>query len=159
MKRLNSTKFLKTSLLLMLMLLVSTVAPAKNKNEVSFYIDGGMFAMDIVVLSVEKQGNDYFILSRTPFHNIVEKTIELLIRTSTDEVVKLPGQKISESKFVSKENNRDIYAKFLVTPAQFEEIRSGIKRIRIAGAGVDKDFKKDKIGKKLYKLYLRAKDF
>lgn len=160
MKQLKPTNFFKASLLLVLMMSVTVCASAKNKRYVLFYLDSGIIKMDMVACSVEKQGGTYFIVTSTPSHDIIDDHPTLQIRTFSGDVMKLSGLTVGKA---SKENDKDnSYAKFRITPQQFEKIKSGIKRFRIsptAKGSVDKDFRRDKIGKKLYKLYLRAVDF
>ena len=50
-------------------------------------------------------------------------------------------------------------AQFKVSPKQFESIKSGIAKIRLDMTPMnhERTFKKDKIGKKLYQFYLKAK--
>jgi len=162
MKRLNSTKILRTALMLLLMACITIGVSAKNKRDVRFTLDSGLFAMDYVTCNVEKQGNSYFLVTSTYWHDIIADNPTLKIRTFDGDVLTLTGKKIGEAKFVSKENDRDHYAQFRITPQQFEKIKSGIKRFRISpvsDGAVDKEFKNRKIGKKIYKLYLKAKDF
>lgn len=160
MKQLKLKTFLRKTLLLMLIALVPTVASAKNKRNVLFYLDSGIIKVDVVVCNVEKQGNAYYIVTTTYYHSLIDDYPTLQIRTFSGDVMKLSGQTVDKA---SKDNDKgNITAKFRITPQQFEKIKSGIKRFRVSptsGGAVDKEFRSKKIGKKLYKLYLRAKDF
>lgn len=160
MKQLKLITFLRKTLLLMLIALVPTVASAKNKRGVSFYLDRGFIQVDMVTCNVEKQGNAYYIVTRAYMHPLIDDNPTLQIRTFSGDVMKLSGQTVDKA---SKDNDKgNIIAKFRITPQQFEKIKSGIKRFRVSptsGGSFDKEFRRDKIGKKLYKLYLRAKDF
>lgn len=159
MKNNKSTKLFRAVLLLMLIMLVPITASA-NKREVSFYLDKGLIQVDLIICNVEKQGNAYFIVTSSPFHELIDDHPVLQIRTHRGDVLKLPGQTVAKA---AKDNDKgNNIAKFRVTPQQFEKIRSGVKRFRIsptANGAVDKEFGRDKIGKELYKLYLKAEDF
>ena len=51
-------------------------------------------------------------------------------------------------------------AQFVVTPQQFELLKSGVKKIRLSTTPIEHErtFKKDRIGKKLYEFYIEQRD-
>lgn len=156
MKNNKSTKLFRAVLLLMLIMLVPITASAKKKAYVMFKLA----TLDYVICNVERQGNSYFIVTSSPNHELIDDHPVLQIRTHRGDVLKLPGQTVAKA---AKDNDKgNNIAKFRVTPQQFEKIRSGVERFRIsptANGAVDKEFGRDKIGKELYKLYLKAEDF
>lgn len=90
------------------------------------------------------------------------------IRTFNDEVITLSGDfqgNGSESIGLVAGNLvipfTDIIstAQFKVTPSQFEEIKNGVSKVRLSMTPMnhERTFKKDKIGKKLYELFIEAR--
>ena len=90
------------------------------------------------------------------------------IRTFNDDVITLNGVVIgndSESMGIVSGNivlpvtAIRSTAQFEVTAEQFEMIKSGVAKIRLTMSPMnhERTFKKDKIGKKLYKFYQKAK--
>ena len=51
-------------------------------------------------------------------------------------------------------------AQFSITPEQLEMIKSGVIKIRLSTTPIEheREFTKDKIGKKLYEFYLNIRD-
>ena len=91
------------------------------------------------------------------------------IRTFNDEVLTFNGVAIgngSESAGIVSGNlvipitSIISTAQFQVTPEQFEKIKIGVSKIRLSMTPMnhERTFKKDKIGKKLYKFFLKVKD-
>lgn len=119
--------------------------------------------------SVAKQDTSFYIIAtvrsdRMRFLN--EPTLK--IRTFNDEVINLSGILLgngSESAGIVSGNivipitEINSTAQFRVTPAQFEEIKNGIAKVRLSMTPMnhERTFKKDKIGKKLYQFYLKVK--
>lgn len=122
-----------------------------------------------VTYSVAKQDSSYYIVAtvsseRMRFLN--EPTMK--IRTFNDKVITLSGVLLgsgSESAGVVSSNIVipliwiNSTAQFKVTPAQFEELKSGVSKVRLSMTPTnhERTFKKDKIGKKLYQFYLDVK--
>ena len=119
--------------------------------------------------SVAKQDTSYYIIAtvrsdRMRFLN--EPTMK--VRTFNDEVITLSGVVIgngSQSAGIVSGNivipvtEISSTAQFKVTPEQFESIKSGVAKVRLDMTPMnhERTFKKDKIGKKLYQFYLKAK--
>ena len=122
-----------------------------------------------VTFNVMKQDSSYYIVTAvmsTGMQFLNEPTMKL--RTFSGAVLTLPGILLgngNQSLGIVTGNIVLPYAynistaQFSVTPEQFEEIKSGVLKIRLTMAPVDheKVFKKDKIGRKLYKKYLKVK--
>lgn len=122
-----------------------------------------------VTYSVAKQDSLYYIVAtvsseRMRFLN--EPTMK--IRTFNDKVITLSGVLLgsgSESAGVVSSNIVipliwiNSTAQFKVTPAQFEELKNGVSKVRLSMTPMnhERTFKKDKIGKKLYQFYLDVK--
>ena len=86
------------------------------------------------------------------------------VRTFKDEILTFPGSVVtngaSKGGYVIGQtvySDKHSIAQFCVSPNDFEKLKDGIERIRLSMTPVNHDhsFKKDKIGKKLYKLYLK----
>lgn len=93
----------------------------------------------------------------------------LMIRTFNDDVLKLSGAHIGDGSetggivignVVCPVTEISSTAQFYVTPEQMEQIKEGVKKVRISTTPIvhEKTFSSDKIGKKLYKFYLKAKE-
>lgn len=93
----------------------------------------------------------------------------MLIRTSDGEVLKLDGVLLdsrSESAglvcgyMVIPVTSVHSSAQFSITPEQLEKLKSGVKKIRLSTTPYEheREFRKDKIGARLYKTYLNMRD-
>lgn len=119
--------------------------------------------------SVAKQDSSYYIIATVRSDRMTflsEPTMK--VRTFNDEVITLTGTAIgngSQSAGIVSGNiiipvtEISSTAQFKVTPEQFESIKSGIAKVRLDMTPMnhERTFKKDKIGKKLYQFYLKAK--
>lgn len=119
--------------------------------------------------SVAKQDSLFYIIAtvssdRLKFLN----NPTMKIRTANGDVITLNGANIgngSESAGVVIGNmvypvtEINSTAQFAITPQEFEMIRDGIIKVRLSMSPMnhEKEFKKDKIGKKLYEFYLKEK--
>lgn len=125
--------------------------------------------------SVAKQDSSYFIvvtIKSDRFQFLKETT--MMIRNFSDEVLKLEGKHIGDGSetagivagnLVLPVTSLSTTAQFPITPEQMEFLRSGVAKIRITAIPMnhERTFKKDRIGKKLYKylkdLTLNKDDF
>ena len=119
--------------------------------------------------SVAKQDTSYYIIATVRSDRMTflsEPTMK--VRTFNDEVLSFTGVVIgngSQSAGIVSGNivipvtEISSTAQFKVTPEQFESIKSGIAKVRLDMTPMnhERTFKKDKIGKKLYQFYLKAK--
>ena len=119
--------------------------------------------------SVAKQDSSYYIIATVRSDRMTflsEPTMK--VRTFDDEVITFTGTAIgngSQSAGIVSGNiiipvtEISSTAQFKVTPDQFESIKSGIAKVRLDMTPMnhERTFKKDKIGKKLYQFYLKAK--
>ena len=119
--------------------------------------------------SVVKQDSNYYIIAtvRSDRMNFLSSPT-MKIRTFNNEVITLNGVVIgngSESAGIVAGNmiipitEISSTAQFIITPEQFEMLNDGVQKIRMSMTPMDHErtFKKDKIGKKLYQFYLKAK--
>lgn len=120
--------------------------------------------------SVAKQDSSYYIIAtvRSSDRMTFLSNPTMKVRTFNDEVITLTGTAIgngSQSAGIVSGNiiipvtEISSTAQFKVSPEQFESIKSGIAKIRLDMTPMnhERTFKKDKIGKKLYQFYLKAK--
>ena len=119
--------------------------------------------------SVSKQDTSYYIVASVHSDRMLylnEPTMK--IRTFQGDVFEVKGAVIgntSESAGLMTGNimipvtEISSTAQFKVTPEQFELLKDGVAKIRLTMTPMnhERTFKKDKIGKKLYKLYLKAR--
>ncbi len=118
--------------------------------------------------SVIKQDTTYYIVATVSSDRLMFiKEPVMLIKNYDGKVVKLEGDIISngsESAGILVSNvmipvtEINSTAQFKITPEQFEIIKNGIAKVRLSTIPIqhERTFKKDKIGKKLYKFYQKA---
>ena len=120
--------------------------------------------------SIAKHENQYYIIatvSSDRLQFLSEST--MLIRTTNGEVLKLSGELMnnrSESAGIVSGNmvipvtSIISSAQFSITPEQLEMIKSGVIKIRLSTTPIEheREFTKDKIGKRLYEFYLNIRD-
>ena len=118
--------------------------------------------------SVIKQDTTYYIVATVSSDRLMFiKEPVMLIKNYDGKVVKLEGDIISngsESAGILVSNvmipvtEINSTAQFKITPEQFEIIKNGIAKVRLSTIPIqhERTFKKDKIGKKLYKFYMKA---
>lgn len=119
--------------------------------------------------SVSKQGENYSIVATVRSDRMVflgNPTMK--IRTFEGNVLELNGNVIgggSESAGIVSGNivipvtEISSTAQFFITPEEFETLNEGVAKIRLSMTPMnhERTFKKDKIGKKLYKAFLMEK--
>ena len=120
--------------------------------------------------SIAKHENQYYIIatvSSDRLQFLSEST--MLIRIANGAVLKLSGELMnnrSESAGIVSGNmvlpviSIISSAQFSITPEQLEMIKSGVIKIRLSTTPIEheREFTKDKIGKKLYEFYLNIRD-
>lgn len=119
--------------------------------------------------SVAKQDTAFYIIVTVRSERLkFLKESTFLIKTFDGEIIRLQGDLIdsgSESAGVLVGNMMlpvteiNSTAQFRISQNQFELIKNGIAKVRLSTIPVEHErrFKKDKIGKKLYKLYQNAR--
>lgn len=122
-----------------------------------------------VEFSVSKQDTTFYLF--TTLHTwelIFPQDPIMLLKTFNNDIIKLKGKSINNtsqsSGFIAGSVVIPItelisIVQFPITPQQFELLKMGISKIRLNTIPTEheKTFKKDKIGKKLYKLYTKQK--
>lgn len=120
--------------------------------------------------SIAKQDSVYSIIVKvTSNSSLFLKEATMLLKTFDGEIIKLHGKAIgngSESAGLVSGNivlpitEISSTAQFIATPAQLELLKKGIAKVRLSTSPIEheREFKKDKIGKKLYQLFLKQKD-
>lgn len=124
-----------------------------------------------VYYSVTKQDTTYYIMVTMIAYNMTFlKESTMLLRTFDEKVLKLKGELINNGNqsgggvitgnVVIPISLTNSTAQFIVTPHQFELLKSGVKKIRLSTTPIEHErtFKKDKIGKKLYDFYIKERD-
>ena len=91
------------------------------------------------------------IKMRTFGDNIIELTGEKL--TSQDDMVAVPM-----GVLIIPISEKNIFARFAITESEMKLINEGVKKIRLytLRESYDKSFKKDNLGKKIYKQYQKV---
>lgn len=119
--------------------------------------------------SVTKQDSAYYIIVTVSSDRLkFLKESTFLIKNYDGEVIKLQGDLIgngSESAGVISGNimipitEINSTAQFRISPEQFEFIKNGVAKVRLSTIPIEHErtFKKDKIGRKLYQFYQKAK--
>ncbi len=121
--------------------------------------------------SVSKQDTTFYIITTVSSDRLsFLKEPTMLLKTFDGEVIKLTGKSLGNSStngagvvvgnVVVSSKNITSTAQFVVTPSQFETISKGIAKVRLSTTPIEHErtFNKDKIGAKLYELYLKQKD-
>jgi len=120
--------------------------------------------------SVTKQDSVYYIIVTVRSDRLkFLKESTFLIKNFDGKVIRLQGDLIgngSESAGIMAGNimipvtEINSTAQFRINPEQFELIKNGIAKVRLSTIPIEHErtFKKDKIGKKLYQFYQKAKN-
>ena len=120
--------------------------------------------------SISKQDTLYYIIATVKSDRLkFLKESTMMIRTFNGEVIKLEGALIdndTQSVGVMSGNimipiaEISSTAQFIVTPIQLASLKVGVAKVRLSTIPIthERSFKKDKIGKKLYELYLKEKN-
>lgn len=125
-----------------------------------------------VKYSVAKQDTSYYIVVTVKAEGsgiLFLNSPRMKFRTFNDEVITFEGIVIGDGSISGGLISANVViplvetsstAQFKVTPSQFEKIKDGIAKVGLSTTPINHEhkFKKDKIGKKLYQLYLKAKD-
>lgn len=119
--------------------------------------------------SVAKQDSLYFIIATVSSDRLKFLNAPTMkIRTTNGDVLTLNGSNIGNGSqsagvvignMVYPVTEVNSTAQFAITPQEFEMIKDGIIKVRLSMSPMnhEKEFKKDKIGKKLYEFYLKEK--
>ena len=136
-----------------------------------------------VQYSIAKMDSVYYLIVTVHSSKMYFLTNPIMkVRTFNDEVFTLNGVNVRDNSqtaaYISGTNGnsntatyipgRTVYpitristtAQFRITPEQLDKMGNGIAKIRLSMTPMnhERTFKKDKIGKKLYKLYQKVKD-
>ena len=108
--------------------------------------------------SVAEQDGRYYIVAIMKSDDGLGflKEPTMLIKNFDGEVVKLYGDNIGTSSELSRKGLGSM-AQFVITPEQFEMLKGGVSKVRFSTAPIEHErtFRRDKIGKKLYRLYMK----
>ena len=123
-----------------------------------------------MIYSVTKQNEKFYIIATVQSDRMkFLKESTMMIRTTNDDVLRFSGELIdngTESAGIVSGNmvipitSIISTAQFEVSPEQFELLKDGIIKVRLTTIPIEheREFKRDKIGKKLYEFYLNAKN-
>lgn len=119
---------------------------------------------------ISKQDTTYYIIATVKSDRLkFLKESTMMIRTFDEEVIKLEGTLIDNDTQSVGIMSEDIIipvavisstAQFKITPSQLKSLEAGVAKVRLSTIPIthERSFKKDKIGKKLYKFYLKEKN-
>ena len=96
-----------------------------------------------------------------------ENPPKIKIRTFADNIIELSGEKLTSQNdmvaipigvMILPISEKNVFARFAVTESEMELIKEGVKKIRVYTLpdSYDKSFKKDNLGKKIYKQYQKS---
>lgn len=123
-----------------------------------------------VKYSVAKQDNAYFIIATVSSDRMIFlKESTMMVRTANGEVLKFNGELLDNGaistgivsgNMVIPVSSIISTAQFRVSPEQFELLKDGIVKVRLSTTPIEheREFKKDKIGKKLYEFFTIHRD-
>lgn len=118
---------------------------------------------------ISKQDTTYYIIATVSSDRLkFLKESTMMLRTFKGEVFKLEGTLIDNDlqsigimsgNLMIPVSAITSTAQFKITPAQLESLKNGVAKIRLSTIPIEheRNFKKDKIGDKLYKLFLKEK--
>lgn len=154
---------------IILTLIVFLVTPSVSAQTVGYTYKALAAEGCNMKYSVVKQDSSYYIIAtvRSDRMNFLNETT-MKVRTFNEEVFTLKGVLIgngSKSAGIVSGNiiipvtELNSTAQFAITDEQFEMLNHGVAKVRLSMTPMDHErtFKKDKIGKKLYQFYLKAK--
>ena len=119
---------------------------------------------------VAKQGGQYYIIATVSSDRMrFLKESSMLIRTFEGNVIKLDGNLLDNGTQSSGIIVGNVVipvtgiissAQFKISEEQLKQLERGISKIRLTTIPIEHErtFKKDKIGNKIYKLYLQVKN-
>lgn len=120
--------------------------------------------------SISKQDSLYYIVVTVKSDNLMFlKEPTMMIRTFNDDLIIFHGALIDNStqsvgvmsgNIVIPVTKVSSTAQFIISPAHLELLKAGVSKIRLSTTPIahKRSFKKDKIGKKIYELYLKEKN-
>ena len=120
--------------------------------------------------SVTKQNDKYYIIATVSSDRMkFLKESTMMVRNTKGDVLKLIGEQIDTENETAGIASGNLVipitvikstAKFEITPEQFELIKEGIIKVRLSTIPIEheREFKKDKIGRKLYEFYTIVKN-
>lgn len=96
-----------------------------------------------------------------------ENPPKLKIRTFANNIIELTGEKLTSHEdmvalpvgvLIIPISEKNIFARFAVTESEMKLINEGVKKIRVYTLpdSYDKSFRKDNLGKKIYKQYQKV---
>ncbi|MBQ7297495.1 MAG: hypothetical protein IJW80_04235 [Alistipes sp.] len=121
-----------------------------------------------VKYSVSKQNNKYYIIAMVTSERLkFLKESTMMVRTQNGVVLKFRGDLVDNVETTAGMVSGNIVipltsftstSQFEVTPEQFELLKDGIIKVSLSTYPIahEREFKKDKIGKKLYEFYISA---
>ena len=119
----------------------------------------------IMEYSIAKQGEKYYIIAavesdRLSFLN----ESSFWIKTFDDDTIKLKGNLVDDKTRTFSSGNITLTrihssAQFEISEAELKLLNKGVAKVKLSTTPIEhkRTFKKDKIGKKLYKFYLQQK--
>lgn len=123
-----------------------------------------------VRFSVAKKDSAYYLVStiKSDRFKFLNEPV-MMVRTYDGDVIKLNGSLIDNgSESIGYMSGNMVIpitkivstAQFDISPEQFELFKNGISKIRLSTSPDvhERKFKKDKIGKKLYKMFLKQRN-
>ena len=120
--------------------------------------------------SVAKQNDKYYIIATVSSDRLrFLKESTMMVRTTDGKVLKFMGELIDNDTetagFISGNMVIPVTsiistAQFEVLPEQFESLKDGVVKVRLTTIPIEheREFEKDKIGKKLYEMFLKTKN-
>lgn len=145
--------------------LLLSVLTAAGKNYVQYYSKPLSLSGCTVRFYTLKEQGKYFIsvMVHSEIYSYTSMP-ELKLKTFKGEVITLNGTSLGSKsnnggvivgKQVISSSSTDILAQFPIDESEIDKLNDGISKIRISLIPVphEKEFKKDKIGKKLYKMF------
>lgn len=159
---------MKKGLIILIALMLNIIAYAQS--DVSYNHKPFTAESCSVQYYVGSENNTFYIYVLVKSDRLVfPAEPSMKVRTFGGDVLDIPGENISQQtstggvvmgNTVVPYTVLNALARFAITEQQFEQLSHGVKKVRLNTVPIyhEKEFKKDKIGATLYKMYQNQKD-
>ena len=146
------------------LLLLSICANIWAQNSVSTLLQYGCYRTAVSFSIFEKNDNLLLMVSFVSDTNSIPDDPQIQFRFFDETVLILNGinkknETTREGGWLIKENYHNCVAEFPITQEEVERLKIGIKKIRMTTIPniIEREYKKDKVGEKLYQQYKKSK--
>ena len=146
-----------------LVLLLCLAPEIMLQAQVHAWLNSNEGADDVNFSFLERDNKIYLSINFDSYFNSFPEQSQVLMRFFDDSVLQLDGVRIQkdqtrEGGWLIKNDMFHSTAEYIIKKEEIESFKIGIKKIRVITVPniLEKSYKKDKLGKKLYKLYTES---